>query len=83
MIYFSRVPKKKWAGRVLIDASRNSPGSAYRILFSNNAAPTSLVPRVELLSNVEVWGSDGALTQGPIRGLPVDLQPMEIQILAK
>lgn len=73
-----------WSGQVIVDASLNPIGSPYQILFSNvdRAAPPRPVahkpPGTLLIHDV-----GGAVTPGPARVLAVDLQPMEIQILAR
>jgi glycosidase len=73
-----------WTGQVIIDLSLNPKNTAYTVLFSNKANPDAPGPVVEKPSgSVEITEVDGSITHGPIRVLPVNLHPMELQILGK
>jgi len=73
-----------WKGEVIIDFSLNSIGSAFNIIFSNKAQPSSPgAVEEKAAGSVMVTGVDGSITQGPIHVVAVNVQPMEIQILGK
>lgn len=71
-----------WAGEVLVDYSINHPGETYRILYSNR--PEAILEesvQEKKAGSVEVQEIGGGSSGGPARTLPVNLAPMEIQIL--
>lgn len=70
-----------WSGSVLVDFALNAPDAPYRILFSNQQAPVS--PRSVVQTDATITHADGTISGGLVRGLPVQLQPMEIQILTQ
>jgi glycosidase len=73
-----------WRGEVIVDFSLNPKDAVYTVLFSNKGKPTAPGPVTEKAAgSVEITEVDGTTTHGPVRALQVDLQPMEIQILAK
>ncbi len=73
-----------WAGEVIVDFTINPPGAAYTILYSNKAQPTGPEPVTEKpAGSVQVTEVDGTITGGPLHVLPVNLQPMEVQILRR
>jgi glycosidase len=74
----------EWKGEIVVDFSLNPDGTAYKVLFSNKAQP--VVPGAveeKPAGSVVVTEVDGSVTHGPLRVVPVNLQPMEIQILGK
>ena len=74
----------RWAGEVLIDYSINQNDSRYQILFSNKSDYATPEPvREKPAGSIEVRGLDEAIGRGPTRVLRLQLQPMEVQILAK
>jgi glycosidase len=73
-----------WNGEVLVDYSINNSGSAYQVAFSNKSRSVAPEPVIEKpAQSIEIYEINGAVTHGPTRVLRVQLQPMEIQILAK
>ena len=73
-----------WTGEVIIDYTLNLPNAAYTVLYGNKVQPTPPGPVTEKPSgSVEITDIDGSTTNGPIRVLPVTLQPMEVQILGR
>jgi glycosidase len=73
-----------WQGEVLVDYSINAVGATYRILCSNKSHPAAPAPVIEKLGgSIEIRGLDNAVAYGPTRVLRVQLQPLEIQFLAK
>jgi glycosidase len=73
-----------WQGEVLVDYSINKAGSTYQVLFSNKKNHSLPEPVSEKPGgSIEIRGLDDAVSHGPTRVLRLQLQPMEIQILAK
>jgi hypothetical protein len=78
--------QSSWAGEVIVDFSINPVSSNYQAIFSNKAgdqvvSPGSVIEKAA--SSVEVREVDGSVNHGPLRVLPVTLQPMEIQIMCR
>jgi glycosidase len=67
-------------GRVLVDFFINNDGERFRIL---NAPGEPAAGTVETRSGLEIFEIDGGVSSGPARMIPVSLQAMEVQILAK
>ncbi|QBD75891.1 alpha-amylase [Ktedonosporobacter rubrisoli] len=78
-------PEQFWVGEVIIDGSLNQPGDSYTLLYSNVGGPTA--PKnvnLHAKGSVTIQEADGqTITDGPICVLPVQLQPMEVQIGSK
>jgi glycosidase len=75
---------QSFQGEAIVDHELNRPASQYRILYSNKSsasAPGSVRDRPQ--GSVSIREIDGTTTQGPARTLPLQLQPMEIQILGR
>ncbi len=75
-----------WTGDVVVDFALNRAGTTYELLFSNKPVAQAVPPgpvREKAGGTVEIHEADGSVTGGPVRTLPVTLQPMEIQILAR
>jgi len=73
-----------WPGDVLIDYSLNPADSSYQVIFSNKPDPLLPAPVAEKpAGSIEIRDLNGAVSYGPTRVLRVQLQPMEIKILAK
>jgi len=73
-----------WQGEVLVDYAINQAGTAYQVLFSNKKMPSAPEPvREKSAGSIEVRGLDDAISHGPTRVLRLQLQPMEVQVLAK
>jgi glycosidase len=72
---------------VIVDHQLNPAGTAYQVLFSNKtgqggaAAPGRITEKPK--GSVEIHEVDDTVTDGPIRVMPVTLQPMEVQILGR
>ncbi|MGB8347864.1 MAG: alpha-amylase family glycosyl hydrolase [Ktedonobacteraceae bacterium] len=74
--------QESWSGEVIIDISLNAAGQSYTILFSNKAQPAAPAEvAAKAAGSVAVTNSDGSVTNGPLLVVPVNLQPMEVQIL--
>lgn len=67
-------------GHVLVDRFIHQDGDQWRVLNNPTATPPG---RVVLGSNLEIQEIEGGITSGPARMIQVELQPMEVQILAK
>jgi glycosidase len=72
-----------WNGSVLVDFGLNPPNAPYRILFSNQQAPTPPQAVIQTPSDTTVTQADGTMSSGSVRAVPVQLRPMEIQILTQ
>jgi len=67
---------------VIVDNQLHEPNAAFRLLYSNMKAPTPpQTIRDRMAGTVWVSEVDGSTGRGPLRTLPVALQPMEVQIL--
>jgi glycosidase len=76
-------PSTPFAGEVIVDAAINTGNPAYRILLSNLGTKGTTPPVfLRAQGTVAIAEVNGATTNGPIRVLPVSLQPGEAQILA-
>jgi hypothetical protein len=77
--------RNTFTGEVIVDADLNAAGAAgFGILFSNLASPS--VPgalRTAPAGTVTIRELDGTVSSGPARVLPVQLKPLEIQILGQ
>jgi glycosidase len=77
--------RNTFTGEVIVDADLNAAGAAgFGLLFSNLASPT--VPgalRTAPGGTVTIRELDGTVSSGPARVLPVQLKPLEIQILGQ
>jgi glycosidase len=71
-----------FTGEVIVDAHINKDNSACTLLFSNrtSANPPGNV-RTRAGGSIRIQEPSGDLTTGPARTVPVNLGPMEIQIL--
>ncbi len=74
-------------GEVIIDHEINPEGSSYKVLYSNkkdaggSKEPGTVVDKPG--GSVTIHEIDGSVASGPARTLPVNLQPLEIQILGR
>jgi hypothetical protein len=77
-------PTMPFSGFVVVDLSINNGNPSYQVIYSNlpAAAPTSTSVILRSAGSVTIQEVDGSQTDGPVRILPVTLQPNEIQILA-
>jgi glycosidase len=67
----------------IVDQGLNPQGSSFSILYSNKSQPTAPDPVVRTGSNINVQEVTGGISHGPVSILPLTLQPMEVQILAR
>lgn len=67
-------------GHVLVDSNINHDGEQFRVLNDSGALASGTI---ETRSGLEIHEIDGGVTTGPARMMRVNLQPMEVQILAK
>ncbi len=67
---------------VIVDFALNQGSPAYKVLYSNKTALTTLDP-IEEKQGVTVREVDGSISNGPIKIVKVTLEPMEVQILVK
>ena len=75
--------QESWSGEVIVDISLNAAGQSYTVLFSNKAQPSAPgTVAAKAAGSVAITNSDGSVTNGPLLVVPVNLQPMEVQILA-
>jgi glycosidase len=65
---------------VIVEIALSTPGVPFRILYSNQTAPTP-PSNVSSKTGVSVREVDGSLSGGPIHKIAVTLLPMEVQIL--
>jgi len=72
-----------WSGTVLVDFALNAPNAPYRILFSNQRAPIPPGAVIETPADTSITHADGTMSSGSVRAVPVQLQPMEIQVLTQ
>jgi glycosidase len=76
-----------FTGEVIVDRELNPPGARFKVLFSNrigsggDAQPGPVVDKPQ--GSVTIREVDGSVTDGFARALPVQLAPMEIQILGR
>ncbi|QJW90445.1 alpha-amylase [Spirosoma taeanense] len=71
-------------GEVIIDVSLNPDQAPFDILFSNQSQPQSPGQVVTKSGgSVTIHETDGSQTHGPVRVVPVQLHPMEVQILRR
>jgi hypothetical protein len=71
-------------GEVIVDAALNEDGARYEILFSNRSdprAPGAVTTKAAGATRIEE--PTGRVTSGPARALPVELGPMEAQLLRR
>jgi glycosidase len=72
-----------WRGHVIVDA-RNPVGSTFELLFSNREGPTTPQPVAhQALGDLVIREGDSAMADGPARAIVVQLQSLEVQILAR
>jgi len=71
-----------WTGEVIVDLSLNRVGAKYQLLFSNRTPNPSRSETVieKSAARVEIHEIHGAVTRGPARALPVQLEAMEVEI---
>jgi glycosidase len=76
-----------FTGDVIVDFSLNPVGSIYNVLFTNktagNGGATPGLVVDKRVNSIEIREVSGTVTRGPARTLPVTLQKMEMQILAR
>ncbi len=73
-----------WSGEVLVDGALTPPGAQWDVLYSNvcpGRPPVSALEKAQ--GTVNVYALNGSAGSGPIKAIPVDLAPMEAQILAR
>jgi glycosidase len=75
-----------WRGDVIVDFALNPAKTPYKLLYSNkpNRSTTARLKAAERAgADLEVHEADGSVTRGPVRVLPVVLEPSEVQILRR
>jgi hypothetical protein len=71
-------------GEVIVDSELNRADGTFRVLFSNMPDPTAAGQlRQATRGSVSIAELDGSTTPGPVRVLPVTVQPLEVQILCR
>jgi glycosidase len=77
-------PQAAWQGEVIVDFALNAVDTGYQTLYSNQGR---VLPPARVVNkpagSVVIAEVEGGVTQGPIRVLPIQLQPLEIQMLGK
>jgi glycosidase len=74
-----------FSGFVIVDYSLNPPGAVFKVLYSNqgeNTHPPGAVVE-NLQGSVIIHSLTGGTSDGPVRVISCNLEPMEIQILGK
>ena len=71
-----------FVGVVIVDANLNPPGSRFEVLFANRNAPVK-PGLVRSTGAAEIHEVDRAVSAGPACVVPVNVGPMEIQILGR
>jgi hypothetical protein len=71
--------QSRFRGDVLVDFFIHRDGDRLKVLNDSAAAPGI----VETRSGLEIHEIDGAVTSGPARMIPVDLEPMDVRIFAR
>ena len=71
-----------FAGLVIVDSNLNPVGSQLQVLFANTDRATE-PGRVQSTGPAEIHEVDGGISPGPARVVPVDVGPMQIQILGR
>jgi glycosidase len=67
---------------VIVDSQLHGVNAVFRLLYSNIRSPVPPQPiRERVVGTVSVTEVDGTTGRGPLRTLPVTLQPMEAQML--
>jgi glycosidase len=73
-----------WQGQVVVDFALNPADTGYQVLYSNKG---TVAPAARVINkpagSVVIEEIEGGVTPGPIRALPIQLQPLEVQILGK
>lgn len=74
-----------FSGYVIVDFALNPPGTGMDVLYSNQGVNAQNPGSVQEkpAGSVMIHGMAGGTSYGPLHILPVDLKPMEIQILGK
>jgi len=70
-----------WSGYVIVDFALNPVGTTYQILYSNQGSQETQTVSEKPVGNVIIYTIKGHVTYGPVRTLPINLRPMEIQVL--
>ncbi len=84
VVVLANLDQAAWGGEVIVDSAINAVDTEYCVLFSNKDTAQVSVPGPVLekqAGSVEIHEVSGAVTNGPVRVMPVKLNPMEIQIL--
>ena len=69
---------------VIVDITLNSPGTQFKVLYSNKTNPQTPAAVQQLgLGAVTVLETDGSTGSGPLNCICVTLAPLEAQILGR
>jgi glycosidase len=77
--------QQPWEGEVIVDFALNATVAQFEPAYSNRQLGALIPPpavQEKARGSVTIHEVDGALTDGPVRVVRVQLQPMEIQILS-
>ncbi len=66
---------------IIVDETINALGDTYQVLYSNKPTFTSPGAVQDSGPNTTVYNGDGSVNHGPVRYIPVTLQPQEAQVL--
>ena len=74
----------KFTGEVLVDYALHDAGTAWAVQWSSTSSPAAPSPvRDYPEGSVEICETDGSVTTGPARTVPVTLKTRELQVLAR
>jgi len=71
-----------FTGFVIVDSNLNPAGSELEVLFTNKSS-SSAPGLVRSTGPAEIHEVDGGTSTGPACVVPVNMEPMEIQILGR
>jgi glycosidase len=74
--------ERRWIGMAIVDYSLSSDSTPWRILYSNLSQEKREL-KTETIPEAIVQKIDGEKLFGPVRVLPLALEPMEAQIIVK
>lgn len=76
--------EQTWSGEVLVDYALNPPDKRFRCVYRTIDPDRINLPELDIREHerdsVQVYHLDGGVTPGPVRSIPVQLQPLEVQI---
>lgn len=83
LIVINTNSRESWYGSALVDSALNHTEPAWKILYNSAGKPTPAELHALTVPNARIWALDDSYSEGTICCVPIALQPLEIQILAK